>query len=195
MSVATEDKARREGNPTVAKKYVYFFGGGKAEGTRDQRSLLGGKGANLAEMTNLGIPVPPGFTISTVTCKEFYALGGKWPNGLEEQILENMKRLEASTGKGFGSKENPLIPTGLEASIVIFSDFPVASASESVANVPAPVGEKVEPIGLSNITKYSPDGTINSYLPSASVVVEVRTTPSLSVKVTLIPTNLVSPAS
>ena len=86
-------------------------------------------------------------------------------------------------------------PTGLEASIVIFSDFPVASASESVVDVPAPFGEKVELVGLSNITKYSPDGTINSYLPSASVVVEVRTTPSLSVRVTLIPTNLVSPAS
>ncbi len=91
------------------KKYVYFFGSGKAEGTRDQRSLLGGKGANLAEMTNLGIPVPPGFTISTVTCKEFYALGEKWPSGLEAEIMENLKRLEEATGKKFGSKDNPLL--------------------------------------------------------------------------------------
>ncbi len=91
------------------KKYVYFFGNGKAEGTRDQRTLLGGKGANLAEMTNLGIPVPPGFTISTVACKEFYALGEKWPAGLEEEIQENLKKLEAAAGKNFGSKENPLL--------------------------------------------------------------------------------------
>ena len=85
------------------KKYVYFFGAGKADGTKDQRSLLGGKGANLAEMTNLGIPVPPGFTISTVACKEFYALGEKWPAGLEEQIQQNLKKLEETTGKKFGS--------------------------------------------------------------------------------------------
>ncbi|HLD50417.1 MAG TPA: PEP/pyruvate-binding domain-containing protein, partial [bacterium] len=91
------------------KKYVYFFGNGKAEGTRDQKMLLGGKGANLAEMTNLGIPVPPGFTISTVACKEFYALGEKWPSGLLEEIQENLKRLESATGKEFGSKENPLL--------------------------------------------------------------------------------------
>ncbi|MBI4432427.1 MAG: pyruvate, phosphate dikinase [Candidatus Omnitrophica bacterium] len=91
------------------KKYVYFFGNGKAEGTRDQRLLLGGKGANLAEMTNLGIPVPPGFTISTVACKEFYALGQKWPDGLEAEIKENLAKLEEATGKKFGSKENPLL--------------------------------------------------------------------------------------
>ncbi len=109
MSVMTEDKTRKEGNPALSKKYVYFFGDGKAEGTRDQRSLLGGKGANLAEMTNLSIPVPPGFTISTVACKEFYALGTKWPQGLLEEIQENMKKLEATTGKKFGSRENPLL--------------------------------------------------------------------------------------
>ncbi|HTL70059.1 MAG TPA: pyruvate, phosphate dikinase, partial [Candidatus Eisenbacteria bacterium] len=91
------------------KKYVYFFGNGKAEGTRDQRSLLGGKGANLAEMTNLGIPVPPGFTISTVACKEFYANGEKWPDGLADQIAENLSKLEQATGKKFGSKDNPLL--------------------------------------------------------------------------------------
>ncbi len=91
------------------KKYVYFFGNGKAEGTRDQRSLLGGKGANLAEMTNLGIPVPPGFTISTVACKEFYALGEKWPAGLEGEMQQNLKRLEEASGKKFGSKDNPLL--------------------------------------------------------------------------------------
>ena len=91
------------------KKYVYFFGSGKAEGTKDQRTLLGGKGANLAEMTNLGIPVPPGFTISTVACKEFYMLNKKWPAGLEDEIQKNLKLLEEATGKKFGSKEDPLL--------------------------------------------------------------------------------------
>ncbi len=109
MSVATQDNKRKEGSPALTKKFVYFFGNGKAEGARDQRTLLGGKGANLAEMTNLNIPVPPGFTISTVACKEFYALGTKWPGGLLEEIQENMKKLEAATGKGFGSKDNPLL--------------------------------------------------------------------------------------
>ena len=95
---------------TVAvQQFVYFFGAGKAEGTREERTLLGGKGANLAEMTNLGIPVPPGFTISTVACKEFYALGGKWPEGLSGQIQENLERLEEVTGKTFGHGNNPLL--------------------------------------------------------------------------------------
>ncbi len=109
MIVMTEDKTKKEASPNLTKKYVYFFGDGKAEGTKDQRILLGGKGANLAEMTNLGIPVPPGFTISTVACKEFYALGGKWPQGLLEEIQANMNKLETSTGKTFGSRQNPLL--------------------------------------------------------------------------------------
>ena len=70
----------------MAKKMVYFFGSGKAEGQRDMKDLLGGKGANLAEMTNLGIPVPPGFTISTETCADYYSSGHKWPAGLAEQV-------------------------------------------------------------------------------------------------------------
>ncbi|HXV19064.1 MAG TPA: pyruvate, phosphate dikinase [Candidatus Omnitrophota bacterium] len=109
MALATETKSKKEGSSNSMKKYVYFFGNGKAEGTKDQRILLGGKGANLAEMTNLGIPVPPGFTISTETCKEYYALGEKWPAGLDAQIKENMKKLEEATGKKFGSLENPLL--------------------------------------------------------------------------------------
>ncbi|MCG3176466.1 MAG: Pyruvate, phosphate dikinase [Candidatus Omnitrophica bacterium] len=91
------------------KKYVYFFGNGKAEGARDQKNLLGGKGANLAEMTNIGIPVPPGFTISTDACREYYANGNKWPDGLKEQIAENLRQLEAASGKKFGSADNPLL--------------------------------------------------------------------------------------
>ena len=109
METIKENKTKKQGTNNSMEKYVYFFGNGQAEGARDQKSLLGGKGANLAEMTNLGIPVPPGFTISTVACKQFYALGEKWPDGLAEQIEENLKRLEEATGKKFGSRDNPLL--------------------------------------------------------------------------------------
>jgi len=90
MALLTETQVKKEGTTKSMKKYVYFFGNGKAEGNRGQKNLLGGKGANLAEMTNLGIPVPPGFTISTVACKEFYANGRKWPNGLLAEAQQNM---------------------------------------------------------------------------------------------------------
>ncbi len=109
MSVATESREKSQKMSGSNKKYVYFFGNGKAEGTKDQRILLGGKGANLAEMTNLGVPVPPGFTISTVACKEFYALGEHWPSGLDAEIKNNLKLLEEATGKTFGGDENPLL--------------------------------------------------------------------------------------
>ena len=95
MAFATETSAKSGSNKNSMKKYVYFFGAGQAEGTKDQRLLLGGKGANLAEMTNLGIPVPFGFTISTVACKDFYALEGKWPDGLEGEI----EHVEAPEGR------------------------------------------------------------------------------------------------
>ncbi|RKX95899.1 MAG: pyruvate, phosphate dikinase [Spirochaetes bacterium] len=91
------------------KKYVYFFGGGKAEGRADMKDILGGKGANLAEMTNLGIPVPPGFTISAEVCDYYYKHGEKYPEGLEEEVESHLKRLEETTGKKFGDKENPLL--------------------------------------------------------------------------------------
>jgi len=92
-----------------AKKYVYFFGGGKAEGRTEMKELLGGKGANLAEMTNLKIPVPPGFTITTEVCDLYYKRGRKYPDGLDKQIDACIKRLETLTGKTFGRGDNPLL--------------------------------------------------------------------------------------
>ncbi|MCK4806301.1 MAG: pyruvate, phosphate dikinase [Candidatus Aegiribacteria sp.] len=93
------------------KKYVYFFGGNETEGNRTQKELLGGKGANLAEMTRLGLPVPPGFTISTEACSDFYEDGqrGTWPDGLEEQVKEKIALLESVAGKEFGTGEDPLL--------------------------------------------------------------------------------------
>ena len=93
----------------MAKKYVYYFGDGKAEGTSNMKELLGGKGAGLAEMTNLGISVPPGFTISTEACVEYYKLGKKYPSGMWEASLQALKRVERSMGMGFGDPERPLL--------------------------------------------------------------------------------------
>ena len=90
-------------------KYVYFFGGGKAEGNGSMKQLLGGKGANLAEMSSLGLPVPPGFTITTETCDAFYKLGRKYPTELAGQIDANIAKLEKLTGKTFGRGPKPLL--------------------------------------------------------------------------------------
>jgi pyruvate,orthophosphate dikinase len=90
-------------------KYVYYFGGKKAEGTKEQKLLLGGKGANLAEMINIGIPVPPGFTVNTQTCRDYYANGRKMPAEALEQIWKNLAKVEKETGKTFGGGANPLL--------------------------------------------------------------------------------------
>ncbi len=89
-------------------RYVYFFAKGKADGSAKMRNLLGGKGANLAEMANLGISVPPGFTITTEVCT-YYTKEGKYPEDLEEEIRENLAKLEEETGKKFGDTDNPLL--------------------------------------------------------------------------------------
>ncbi|MFA5783787.1 MAG: PEP/pyruvate-binding domain-containing protein, partial [Phycisphaerae bacterium] len=93
----------------MAKKYVYFFGNRKAEGNAKMKEMLGGKGANLAEMTNLGVPVPPGFTIATVVCDDYYKKGAKWPDGLKQEIDKNIVKLEKAMGAKFGDPENPLL--------------------------------------------------------------------------------------
>jgi pyruvate,orthophosphate dikinase len=90
-------------------KYVYFFGAGKAEGSSLMRNLLGGKGCELAEMTNLAIPVPPGFTITTQAWSRFTKAGRQWPEGLWEQVLEHLAKLETTAGLTFGDAERPLL--------------------------------------------------------------------------------------
>ena len=93
----------------MTQKRIYRFSAGGADGKSEQRALLGGKGANLAEMANLGIPVPPGFTITTEVCAEYYREGRCLPRGLREQILASMSWLEKETGRRFGDSENPLL--------------------------------------------------------------------------------------
>ena len=93
----------------MANKLVYFFGNGKAEGNADMRAELGGKGANLAEMTNIGVPVPPGFTISTDVCKMFYDNNRKYPEGLKDAVAKNLAKLEKAFGKKLGDPNDPLL--------------------------------------------------------------------------------------
>jgi pyruvate,orthophosphate dikinase len=93
----------------MGKKYVYFFGAGKAEGTGKMKDILGGKGAGLAEMTNIGLPVPAGFTISAEVCDYYYKNNRTYPEGLMEEVEANLKRLEEVTGKKFGDPSNPLL--------------------------------------------------------------------------------------
>ena len=95
--------------PRATPKFIYAFGNGKADGRADMKHLLGGKGASLAEMTNLGVPVPAGLTITTEVCRAFYALGRRWPTGLDAELTEKMRRLESMTKKGFGDPANPLL--------------------------------------------------------------------------------------
>ena len=91
------------------RKSVYFFGDGKAEGRADMKNLLGGKGANLAEMTNLGLPVPPGFTISTEVCNHYFRKEEKYPAGLPEEVAQALQKIEALLGMRFGDANNPLL--------------------------------------------------------------------------------------
>src|SRR5206468_5165799 len=90
-------------------KYVYFFGNGKAEGRSGMKELLGGKGAGLAEMTNLGIPVPSGFTLTTEACVEYFHQGGRFPDGLWQQVLEALVDIEKVMEATFGDPQSPLL--------------------------------------------------------------------------------------
>jgi pyruvate, orthophosphate dikinase len=98
-------QAAKNGSSARAHKWVYRFD----EGSASMRDLLGGKGAGVAEMTRAGLPVPPGFTITTEACNAFYAKGGKFPDGLWEQVEKSLKVVEKTTGKGFGNARNPLL--------------------------------------------------------------------------------------
>src|SRR5690242_4478937 len=90
-------------------KYVRQFGGGSAEGRAKDKALLGGKGANLAEMASLGLPVPPGFTITTEVCTLYYKNGRTLPDGLAAQVEFALVRVGEETGMRFGSEDNPLL--------------------------------------------------------------------------------------
>src|SRR5438094_4774454 len=111
----TRTRSKFKVRPTVAGKrtktprYVYYFGDGHADGSGGMKPLLGGKGANLHEMTRIGLPVPPGFTIDTEVCSYFYDHNRAYPPQLQAQVAAAMAKVEKSTGKRFGDQERPLL--------------------------------------------------------------------------------------
>ena len=105
ITKAKSDKARR----TKSTRRVYYFGDGKADGAGNMKPLLGGKGANLAEMTRIGLPVPPGFTITTEVCIYFSENKRTYPKGLEAEVEAALAKVEKSIGKKLGDKERPLL--------------------------------------------------------------------------------------
>src|SRR6186997_2781048 len=105
-SSESSGSASSNGHPP---KMIYYFGRTKTEGNGKQKMLLGGKGANLAEMTSIGLPVPPGFTITTEVCDLYYKSGRKLPAGLMEEVAKNVGMLEKELGKKFGDNANPLL--------------------------------------------------------------------------------------
>ncbi len=107
-AAATRKTAVRK-TATKARKHVYFFGNGKADGDRTMKDTLGGKGSGLAEMTNAGLPVPPGFTISTDVCSIYYKEKARIPANIDAEIAENLKKLEKAAGARLGSTDNPLL--------------------------------------------------------------------------------------
>ena len=119
------------------KKYVYFFGGKKAEGEADMKNLLGGKGANLAEMVNIGLPVPAGFTLSTDVCTAYYENNKNYPQELKKQVEDCLKMTEKEMGAIFGDKDNPLL---------------VSVRSGARASMPGMM-ETVLNVGLNDITR------------------------------------------
>ncbi|MBT6959743.1 MAG: hypothetical protein HOA00_01240, partial [Rhodospirillaceae bacterium] len=101
-----------DGGGAVAQpdgKWVYFFGDGEADGRAEMRDLLGGKGANLAEMSAIGVPVPPGFTVTTGVCTYFYDHGRVYPTDLKDQVNDGLRRIEATIEAKFGDPSNPLL--------------------------------------------------------------------------------------
>src|SRR5512143_369038 len=94
---------------TKSNKYVYLFGNKKADGDGSMKPLLGGKGANLAEMSRIGLPVPPGFTISTEVCTYYYENKKTYPKTLQKEVLAALKKVESAMGAKFGDVKNPLL--------------------------------------------------------------------------------------
>src|SRR5579863_645738 len=109
LRLINQDRKSNSQEESSVAKYVYFFGAGKAEGQGDAKDLLGGKGAGLAEMTRIGLPVPGGFTITTETCDYYLKHDYKYPKELHAQVDANLKRLEKVTGKRLGDAKDPLL--------------------------------------------------------------------------------------
>jgi pyruvate,orthophosphate dikinase len=128
--MATTAASPTERRHTASKRYIYAWGEGTAEGNGDMKDLLGGKGAGLAEMTIAGLPTPPGFTITTEACNDYFDAGEKLPDGLWDDVLEAMKEVERRSGKGFGDAKNPLL-----ASVRSGAKFSMPGMMDTVLNL------------------------------------------------------------
>src|SRR5256886_11298894 len=106
---ARSTSSKSSSKKSAKTKYVYYFGDGRADGTGKMKPLLGGKGANLAEMTRIGLPVPPGFTITTEVCSYFYAHDRSYPPQLKAEVESALVKVEKSVGKKLGDRERPLL--------------------------------------------------------------------------------------
>ena len=137
----------------MSKKFVYLF----SEGNANMRELLGGKGANLAEMTHIGLPVPQGFTISTEACTQYYEDGRKINDEIQAQIMEYIVKMEEVVGKKFGDKENPLlvsVRSGARASMPGMMDTILnLGLNEDVVEVMS--ANQATPVGLGTATEDS----------------------------------------
>src|SRR5213082_342523 len=148
---ATGPKPRRTTNPKSPlpnprrRKHIFFFGNSKADGNRHMKDLLGGKGSGLAEMTNAGLPVPPGFTISTEVCNIYYEQNRKIPAAIDKEIAEHVKKLEKAAGAMLGSTSNPLL-----VSVRSGSNFSMPGMMDTILNL-GPNDQAVE--GLKARTK------------------------------------------
>src|SRR3954470_3489332 len=108
-TASSKTSAKASAGSGSKSQWVYTFGGGKAQGRSGMKDLLGGKGANLAEMANLGLPVPPGFTITTALCCHYYANNQTYPKDLETQVDAGLAHIAKVTGRRFGDRDNPLL--------------------------------------------------------------------------------------
>ena len=125
---------------TLARKgFVYAFGGGGADGDASMKDLLGGKGANLAEMSSLGLPVPPGFTITTEACTHFYANQRRYPGSLREEVSDALTQVERLTGKEFGDAANPLL-VSVRSGARKAASARMAAAKSSASNAASTLG-------------------------------------------------------
>ena len=145
---------------TMAQKYVYLF----SEGNATMRNLLGGKGANLAEMTNIGLPVPQGFTVTTEACTQYYEDGRQINADIQAEIMENIKKMEEITGKKFGDKENPLL---------------VSVRSGARASMPGMM-DTILNLGLNEeVVEVMAEKSGNARWPTTAIAASSRCTPTL----------------
>jgi pyruvate,orthophosphate dikinase len=163
IATAPADRAHK-----AAKRYIYAWGEGTAEGNAQMRDLLGGKGAGLAEMTIAGLPTPPGFTITTEACNDYFAAGERLPDGLWDDVLEAVKEVERRTGKGFGDPANPLL-----VSVRSGAKFSMPGMMDTVLNLGLNERTLQGMIGLTNNERFGWDAYRRFIQMFGRIVMEV----------------------